>query len=102
MMSDTGQSYRNVACAVIEQAVNDAIKPIPAPASKSLDIKKRQERDRRRHVARNQVLSAVMFLTSPNEDLKFWCVVAGLNMTAVIEASKRRLWKQIAGFRSVA
>lgn len=31
------------------------------------------------------------FLTSPNEDLKLWCALGGLNMNAIVEKSNLKL-----------
>jgi len=60
--------YRRLALAVIEQAVDEATKPLPQAAN-----------DRDRH----NRLDARQFLGLDTPDLQFWCEAAGLDWRTV-------------------
>lgn len=73
-------NYSALASAVILKAYEDLI----GPQLNSKWMKDFKRRERWREDARE-------FLTKANEDLGIWCNLGGLNMTAIVEQTNRKL-----------
>lgn len=80
----SGAYVKSLACAILQQAVDDLAKPFTDP---QVTLGKRKP------FLSVAFQDAKEFLCQTGKDLEFWCNIVGLSPLAVVEQSKRSLRK---------